>query len=90
MLLKLGVALDADQHGAHLVFLGQDDLVKLTVLELVKQAVQFAHRLADGRQLVVTDAQTVARRAHRGGHATPELRRNRRRSVRTIDDTARR
>ncbi|MGH2929524.1 MAG: hypothetical protein ACRDL8_15085 [Solirubrobacteraceae bacterium] len=64
-LLKLGVALDAQEHGAHLVSLGEDDLVDLALIERIKQAVQLAHRFAYGRQLVIRDAQAVGGWTHR-------------------------
>ncbi len=46
--LEFGVAVEGEQDGAHLVALGQDDLVEIAVFELVEEAVQFSHRLANG------------------------------------------
>jgi hypothetical protein len=63
--LEFGVAVETEQHGAHLVALGQDNLVEIAVLELVEEAVQFSHRFANRRELGVGDANTLRKVGHR-------------------------
>lgn len=48
-LLELGVALDGDQYGAHLVSLREHDLLEIAVLKCGAQAVQFPHSSIRGR-----------------------------------------
>lgn len=51
--LEFGVALERYHHGAHLIALGEHDLVELALLKHGEQAVKIAHRLADGGKLGV-------------------------------------
>jgi hypothetical protein len=51
--LELGIALERYENCAHLVALSEDDLVELAVIERSEQAVEIAHRLADGSKLGV-------------------------------------
>lgn len=51
--LELAVAVERDEHGAHLVFLGEHDLLEPALFERGKEPVQLAHRLTDGGQLWV-------------------------------------
>lgn len=63
--LEFGVAIESEQDGAHLVALGQDNLVEIAVLQLVEEAVQFSHRFANGCQLGIGDANTLRKLGHR-------------------------
>jgi hypothetical protein len=63
--LEFGVAVETEQDGAHLVALGEDNLVEIAVLELVEEAVQFSHRFANRRELGVGDSNTLGKVSHR-------------------------
>ena len=63
--LEFGVALEGEQDGAHLVALGEDDLVEFALFELVEEAVQLSHRFADGRKLGVCDSDALHGFGHR-------------------------
>lgn len=65
---EFAVALDGNQDGAHLVALGEDDLLEFALFELVEQAVQLAHPLADGRELGVGDSDALPRFAYHARH----------------------
>jgi hypothetical protein len=62
--LEFRVAVEAEQNGAHLVALGEDNLVEIAVLELVEETVQFSHRFANRRELGVGDANTLRKVGH--------------------------
>jgi len=52
-LVELVVALRGQDHGSHLVALGQNDLVDLAAAEAIEEVAEIAHRLSDRRQLIV-------------------------------------
>lgn len=75
-----------------MVALREDDLLELAAIELVQQAVQLSHCLANGREFRIRDSDAVLGLAHRQGDVTVRRgqtgRRKRRRSVRGIGDTS--
>lgn len=58
MAFELAVALDGEENGTHLIALGKDDFFKLALVEFIEQPAELAHRLPDGRELVVRDLET--------------------------------
>lgn len=61
---EFAVALQADDDGAHLVALGEDDFVEHALIERVQQAGELSHRLTDGRKLVIGDPDALSRFVH--------------------------